>query len=130
MAQATRSTARQDSPADVRAETLQTAAELLVLLRDTLRIIDGAGPRIQASPSESTPEVHVGGTEAERVSSPNVTSENSNSAIRERTDMVDQALSAQNGYVTSRDVAGDQKQSSKPAKCTFSEVVPNHRVRR
>jgi len=29
---------------DVRAETLQAAAELLVLRRETLRIIDGAGP--------------------------------------------------------------------------------------
>src|SRR5713101_585666 len=33
---------------DVRAETLQAAASLLVLRRDTLRLIDGAGPDIEA----------------------------------------------------------------------------------
>src|SRR5713101_2994323 len=33
---------------DVRAETLEVAASLLVLRRDTLRLIDGAGPDIEA----------------------------------------------------------------------------------
>jgi AAA domain len=109
---------------DVRAETLEKAASLLVLRRDTLRIIDGAGPSIETPPSESTPQERVGETQAERVSSPNVPPENSNATIRERTDMVDQALSARSEHVTSRDTVGDQKQTAKPTKCTFSEVVP------
>src|SRR5215831_11979282 len=39
---------------DVRAETLEKAASLLVLRRDTLRIIDGAGPSVEAPPAAST----------------------------------------------------------------------------
>ncbi len=39
---------------DVLAETLEKAAQLLVLRRDTFRIIDGAGPSLDAPPSEST----------------------------------------------------------------------------
>ncbi len=109
---------------DVRAETLQAAAELLVLRRDTLRIIDGAGPGTEAPPSESTAEVRVNGTEAERVSSPGDQPENPMQARTSRTDMVDQAPSAQNEHATNRDVVGDQKQSAKPTKCTFSGVVP------
>src|SRR5260221_14281801 len=38
---------------DVRAETLEAAASLLVLRRDTLRLIDGAGPDIEAPQSKS-----------------------------------------------------------------------------
>ena len=37
---------------DVRAETLEVAASLLVLRRDTLRLIDGAGPDIEAPRTE------------------------------------------------------------------------------
>ena len=55
---------------DVKAETLEKAASLLVLRRDTLRIIDGAGPSLDASPSESTEQEQASGTEAEQVSSP------------------------------------------------------------
>src|SRR5438874_3035870 len=51
---------------DVKAETLEKAASLLVLRRDTLRIIVGAGPSVEAPPSESTAEVRVSGTQAER----------------------------------------------------------------
>ncbi len=39
---------------DIQAEKLERAAELLVLRRNTLRIIDGAGPSIEAPQSEST----------------------------------------------------------------------------
>ena len=60
----------------------------LVLRRYTLRIIDGAGSDIEASKSESSPQERVGGKEAERVSSPNAPPEKSNSAIRERTDLM------------------------------------------
>jgi len=37
---------------DVQLETLEKAASLLILRRDTLRIIDGEGPRIEAPLSE------------------------------------------------------------------------------
>src|SRR5882724_9560843 len=47
---------------DVKAETLQAAAELLVLHRDTLRIIDGAGPSLEGPPSASTAVARVRGT--------------------------------------------------------------------
>jgi hypothetical protein len=51
---------------DVRAETLEHAAELLVLRRDSLRIIDGAGPSIEA-PHAPSPEQEMGsGMEPER----------------------------------------------------------------
>jgi hypothetical protein len=38
---------------DVKAETLKHAAELLILRRDTLRLIDGAGPSVEVYQSES-----------------------------------------------------------------------------
>jgi Zn finger protein HypA/HybF involved in hydrogenase expression len=41
---------------DVQAETLEKAAELLVLRRDTLRIIDGAGPSVEVSRPEQEQE--------------------------------------------------------------------------
>src|SRR5260370_13392313 len=41
---------------EVRAETLELAASLLVLRKDTLRIIDGDGPGVEAPPSEPEPE--------------------------------------------------------------------------
>jgi hypothetical protein len=109
---------------DVKAETLQAAAELLVLRRDTLRIIDGAGPSIEAPQSESTAEGRVSGTEAERVSSPIEQPENPTAPITERTDMADQAPSAQSEHVTSRNAVGDSVQPTKAAKCTFSGEVP------
>ena len=91
---------------DVRAETLESAAQLLMLRRDTLRIIDGAGPAISASPSESTAEAHARPAEAERL------------------EMVEQASSAQNAHATSRDAVGDSARPAKPTKCMFSGVVP------
>ena len=109
---------------DVKAETLQAAAELLVLRRDTLRIIDGAGPSIDVPPSASTAVARVRGTEAARVSSPGDLPENRPSALTERAETVDQAPSAHNEHATSRDAVGDQKPPAKPTKCTFSGVVP------
>jgi hypothetical protein len=91
---------------DVRAETLQAAASLLVLRRDTLRIIDGAGPSVEAPPSESTAEVHVSGTEAERA------------------DLVSQASSARNAHATMSSAVGDSTRPAKATKCTFFGVVP------
>jgi hypothetical protein len=39
---------------EVRAETLQAAAELLTLRRDAIRIIDGTGPTIEVRPPSSS----------------------------------------------------------------------------
>ena len=109
---------------NVRAETLQAAAELLVLRRDTFRIIDGAGPSIEVPQSESTAEAQVSEVEAEQVSSPVEKPESPTSAITERTEMVDQTPSAHNEHTTSREAPEDQKHPIKPTKCTFSGVVP------
>ncbi len=109
---------------DVRGETLKNAAELLILRRDTLRMIDGAGPSIEAPQSESTGQEQAGGTEAEGVSSRGDQSENPTQAQTSRPEMTDQAPSAHNEHATSRDVVGDQKQTAKSTKCTFSGVVP------
>jgi hypothetical protein len=87
---------------DVRAETLEKAAELLTLRRDTLRIIDGAGPSIEAPPLESTEQGNGSGTEPER------------EAV--------QALQQQNRTETVG-TAGEQAQTGKTPKCTFSGVV-------
>jgi hypothetical protein len=106
---------------DVRAERLQSAASLLVLHRDTLQIIDGAGPSIEAPQSESTGQEQASGTEAEQVSSPNAQPEKRTSAP---TEQVDQARSAQNEPATRSSVKSDKKQPAKPTTCTFSGVVP------
>jgi hypothetical protein len=56
---------------DVQAELLEKAASLLVLRRDTLQLIDGAGPGVEADQASiATPE-QANGTETEPVSSPN-----------------------------------------------------------
>jgi hypothetical protein len=96
---------------DVRAETLESAASLLVLRRDTLRIIDGAGPGIEAPQSESTGQEQASGTEAEQVSSPNAQPEKPISAP---TEQVDQARSRKRAV----------SQPTTSTKCTFSGVVP------
>ncbi len=90
------------SETDVRAETLEKAAELLILRRDTLRIIDGAGPSVEAPPSESTGQEQASGTEPER------------EAV--------QALQQQNTTETVETV-GEQAQTVKTPKCTFSGVI-------
>jgi hypothetical protein len=56
---------------DVRAETLEQAASLLVLRKDTLRIIDGAGPGVEADQASGAKPEQANETQAEQVSSPN-----------------------------------------------------------
>jgi hypothetical protein len=90
---------------DVKVERLKSAAELLALRHDTLRIIDGAGPSVEAPPSESTEQGNGSGMEAERA------------------DHVSQALSVRSARTTSHDVAGDSAQSNKATKCKFSGIV-------
>jgi type II secretory pathway predicted ATPase ExeA len=108
---------------DLRAETLEQAASLLVLRRDTLRIIDGAGPSVEVPPSESTAEVRASGTEAEHVPPGNL-SENRTQARRARTELVDQAPSIPHEHTTSHEAREDQKHLAKPTKCMFAGVVP------
>jgi len=109
---------------DVRAETLQTAASLLVLRRDTLRIIDGAGPSVEAPPLESTGQEQASGTEGEGVSTRGNLPENTVQAQTSQTDKGDQAPSARSEHATDHSAVVDQKQIAKSTKCTFSGVVP------
>ncbi len=83
---------------DVRAETLEKAAELLILRRDTLRIIDGAGPSVEVQ--ESDPTTQGSRTEPEQEAVPPTQQQDTTETV------------------------GDQKQPTKPTKCTFSGVVP------
>jgi hypothetical protein len=98
------------SETNVRAETLKKAAELLVLRRDTLRIIDGAGPSIEADPAESPEQEQASGTETEQVSSPNAQPEQPPSAP---TEQVDQARSRKEATIS----------ATTSIKCTFSGMV-------
>jgi hypothetical protein len=109
---------------NVRAETLEQAASLLVLRRDTLRIIDGAGPSVEISPSESTRESRVNGTEAEGVFESADEPGEETQARTSRIDMVEQAPSARSEHATSRNAVGESTHPTKPTKCTFSGVVP------
>jgi hypothetical protein len=90
---------------DVKVERLKSAAELLALRHDMLRIIDGAGPGVEAPPSESTEQGNGSGMETERA------------------DQVSQALSVRSAQTTSHDVAGDSARSAKATKCAFSGMV-------
>ncbi len=105
----------------VAAETLEKAAELLVLRRNTLRLIDGAGPSVEAPPSESTGVDQASGTETEQVSSPNVRAAQPTSAP---TEQVDQVPSARSEHVTRNAAREGNTQTAILVKCTFLGVVP------
>ena len=109
---------------DVQAETLQAAAELLVLRRDTLRIIDGAGPGSEGPDAESTAVARARGTAAERVSSPGALPEHRTAALTACTETVAPAPSAHHEPATRRDVVGDPQPPAKPTTCTCAGVVP------
>jgi hypothetical protein len=95
---------------EVRTETLERAAELLVLRRDTLRIIDGEGPSSEAPSLESPGQEQARGTETEQVSSPYGRREQSPTSS---TEQADQAQSQKEAAI-----------SAPPSiKCTFSGVV-------
>jgi hypothetical protein len=85
---------------DVRAETLEQAAELLVLRRDTFRVIDGDGPSHDAPEAVPTCVTQASETQAEQV---------------------DQS---QDGHAISNEVQKAVSQPTKPIKCTFSGIVP------
>ncbi len=106
---------------DVRAETLEAAASLLVLRRDTFWLIDGAGPDIEAPQAKSNGHELVGETEAEQVSSlmpqpeqPTLTPEG----------LVEQARSRPSESSPKSEVQKAASQPIQSTKCTFSGVVP------
>lgn len=85
---------------EVRAETLQAAAELLTLRRDTIRMIDGAGPNVEVHRSDPAEQGSVSGTEPERAAEPPNQQQNTTETV------------------------GEQVQAAKTPKCTFAGVVP------
>ena len=89
----------QDGDPDVRAERLEQAASLLVLRRDTLQIIDGAGPAVFAPPLEAGEPGKGNETEPER----------------------EDAQTSEKPHTT--ETVGDQVQTGQTAKCTFPGVV-------
>jgi AAA domain len=88
---------------EVRAETLKHAAELLILRRDTLWMIDGAGPRVEAPLSEPLEQGNESETEPEQ----DVVSANHGPHRGETAGTVE-----------------EQVLLSTPPKCTFAGVVP------
>ncbi len=90
-----------DGDTEVRSEKLERAAELLVLRRNTLRIIDGAGPSIEDPQSESTEQGKENGTASEQ-------------------EAVQTNVQAETG-----ERVEEQAQTSTEPNCTFSgELVP------
>lgn len=85
---------------DVRAEALEQAADLLVLRRDTFRIIDGDGPSYDVLPAEPARGVQASETKK------------------------NQEEQEQDEQAGSPDVQKAVSQPTKPVKCTFSGVVP------
>jgi hypothetical protein len=95
---------------DVQAEWLEGAAELLVLRHDTLRIIDGAFPRIEADQARGAGPVQTSETQTEQVSSSNEEQKLSSSVPTEQAPLA-----------RSRKKAGSQPVTSDTY--TFSEDV-------
>jgi hypothetical protein len=88
--------------ADVKAETLEKAVSLLVLRRDSFRIIDGAGPSVEVLPSESTEQGNGSGREPER------------KAVQ---------VNVQQNTTETGGTVGERMQTGKTPKCTFPGVV-------
>jgi len=106
---------------DVRAETLSAAASLPVLRRDTLWLIDGAGPSIEAHQSKSNGLEQASETEAEQDSSLSIQPEKTTSAP---TEPVNQTLSPLPSPDAQGGVQSNKKQAPQSTKCTFSGIVP------
>ncbi len=96
---------------EVRAETLEKAASLFVLRRDTLRIIDGEGPSSEAPSSASPSVAQTSETEKDQVSSPQASSEPSPISP---TEQADQPRSGEEVAIP----------TTASIKCTFLGVVP------
>jgi len=95
---------------EVRAETLEQAASLLVLRRDTLRIIDGEGPSSEAPSSASPSVAQTSEAETELVSSPHAEAEQSPISP---TEQADQPRSQEEVAIP----------ATRSPKCTFFGVV-------
>jgi hypothetical protein len=100
--------AYEDGDTEVRAEKLERAAELLMLRRNTLRLIDGAGPSIGDHQSKSTEQGNGSGTKSE-------------TGPEREAVQADNVLHATETVKT----AQEQERTSETANCTFSgELVP------
>jgi len=91
-----------DGETDVRAERLKSAAELLVLRHDTLKLIDGAGPDTLRTDQNKAEKAGANGKEPERQTVPE----------SERRDLSQTV-----------ETAKEQVQTSTSPKCTFSRMV-------
>ena len=91
---------------DVLVEMLEKAATLLVLRRDTLRIIDGAGPSIEAL--QAPPEKGENGSRTERETEP----ERETVHVNHKSHTAETVITAE-----------EQVQTVKTPKCTFPGVV-------
>jgi hypothetical protein len=87
---------------NVQAERLKSAAELLVLRYDTLRIIDGTGPDVPVENPDRDPKDHANGNEPER----QTVQENERASPTKTVE-----------------TAKEPVQTSTSAKCTFSRTV-------
>jgi len=85
---------------DVQTGTLEKAAQLLVLRRDTLQIIDGAGPSVDVSRPDGAEPGSTHGTKQQR-----------------------ETVRANGQQNTTKTVEAQVQPSTSP-KCTFSGVVP------
>jgi hypothetical protein len=108
---------------DVRAETLEAAASLLVLRRDTFRLIDGAGPDIETPQAKSNGLEEASETGAEQVSSLDTQSER---PTLTPTGQVDQARSRRSESPLKSEVREAVSQPTQSTKCPFSGVVRIH----
>jgi AAA domain len=88
--------------AEVKGERLELAAQLLVLRRDTLRMIDGAGPDSLAARRDETASAHTNGTVEERETGQESEQQNTTKTV---------------------ETAKEQEQTSTSPKCTFSRTV-------
>jgi hypothetical protein len=96
---------------EVRAERFKSAAELLVLRHDTLKLIDGAGPEVLPQDQNQAEEPGVNGKEPEQ----QAVSENAEPNAPSTVETVETAETAE--------TAKEQEETSKTANCTFSGVV-------
>ncbi len=87
---------------EVRAERLKSAAELLVLRHDTLKLIDGAGPDVRHLDQNKAEPASVNGKEPERQTVPENEQQNTTKTV---------------------ETAEEPVQTSASPKCTFSRTV-------
>src|SRR5712692_4165235 len=98
-----------DGETDVRTERLKSAAELLVLRHDTLKLIDGAGPDTLRTDQNKAEKAGANGKEPERQTVPE----------SERRDLSQTV-----------ETAKEPVQTSTSPKCTFSRMVVSNDLKR